>query len=212
MSITTLILCGGQGTRLRPVIGDTLPKCLAPIAGRPFLFYVLDYLYAQGVRKFVFCTGFEGEQVQIVTEALWLKSKELHWSHESTPLGTGGALWLARAYCDTDPVLGVNGDTLCKFDLEYLLRRHKEGGRAMTTLCTPEGVSTGVHVRSKAYLNSLAPPDGPYNLLPDRELEEIGVCQCLYEAEEFLDIGTPERYRGAEETLKRWGVIDARSV
>lgn len=48
-----IILAGGLGTRLRSVVSD-LPKCMAPVAGRPFLFYVINYLQSQGVEKFIF--------------------------------------------------------------------------------------------------------------------------------------------------------------
>jgi len=61
--ITAAILCGGLGTRLRPVVGKELPKCLAPIKDKPFLFYVLDRLFEQGVRRIVFCLGHGSKKV-----------------------------------------------------------------------------------------------------------------------------------------------------
>ncbi len=48
-----IILAGGLGTRLRDAVPD-LPKCMAPVAGRPFLFYVINYLRSQGIEKFIF--------------------------------------------------------------------------------------------------------------------------------------------------------------
>ena len=38
-----IILAGGLGTRLRSVVSE-LPKCMAPVAGKPFLHYVIDHL------------------------------------------------------------------------------------------------------------------------------------------------------------------------
>ena len=55
-----IILAGGMGTRLRPSVPD-LPKCLAPVAGRPFLSYLIDYLIQQGVEKFIFALGYKHE-------------------------------------------------------------------------------------------------------------------------------------------------------
>jgi D-glycero-alpha-D-manno-heptose 1-phosphate guanylyltransferase len=47
---TAIILAGGLGTRLRSVVND-LPKCMAPVNGKPFLTYVLDYLITQNISK-----------------------------------------------------------------------------------------------------------------------------------------------------------------
>lgn len=48
-----IILAGGLGTRLREAVPD-LPKCMAPVAGRPFLFHVINYLRLQGIERFIF--------------------------------------------------------------------------------------------------------------------------------------------------------------
>ena len=53
---TAIILAGGLGTRLRAAVPD-LPKPMAPIAGRPFLEYLLDYWAAQGIRRFILSVG-----------------------------------------------------------------------------------------------------------------------------------------------------------
>ena len=54
---TAIILAGGLGTRLRAAVPD-LPKPMAPIAGRPFLEYLLDYWAAQGIRRFILSVGY----------------------------------------------------------------------------------------------------------------------------------------------------------
>ena len=56
------MLCGGRGERLRPLT-DTLPKPMVDINGKPFLFYLLDQLSAQGVKRFVLLTGYLGESI-----------------------------------------------------------------------------------------------------------------------------------------------------
>ncbi|HEY4155494.1 MAG TPA: NTP transferase domain-containing protein, partial [Puia sp.] len=48
-----IVLAGGLGTRLKSVVPD-LPKCLAPVAGRPFLEYLLACYRKQGIRRFIF--------------------------------------------------------------------------------------------------------------------------------------------------------------
>ena len=58
-----IVLAGGLGTRLRNAVPD-LPKCMAPVAGRPFLFYVINYLRSQGIEKFIFSLGYRHEVIE----------------------------------------------------------------------------------------------------------------------------------------------------
>ena len=58
-----IILAGGMGTRLRPVVSD-IPKPMAPVCGRPFLEYLLDQLRAYGVERAVLATGYRHEVVE----------------------------------------------------------------------------------------------------------------------------------------------------
>src|SRR5881296_2642669 len=99
-----------MGTRLRPRFGD-LPKPLAPLGGRPFLAWQLEWLRANGVRDAVLCAGYGAQRIQ---ETLGDGSRlglRLTYSVEPEPLGTGGALRLA-AWAVDGPCLVLNGDTL----------------------------------------------------------------------------------------------------
>ena len=58
-----IILAGGLGTRLQPVVSD-VPKCMAPVAGKPFLHYVLDFLQNSGVQHFVISVGYLHEMIE----------------------------------------------------------------------------------------------------------------------------------------------------
>ena len=60
--IDTVILAGGLGTRLQPVLKDK-PKCLAPINGRPFIDILLDNCIDQGLKKFILCVGYLRAQI-----------------------------------------------------------------------------------------------------------------------------------------------------
>ena len=62
-ALDALILCGGLGTRLREVVTDR-PKGLAEIRGRPFLDLLIDELARQGLKRFILCTGYRGEQIE----------------------------------------------------------------------------------------------------------------------------------------------------
>src|SRR5258708_24754201 len=110
-----IILAGGLGTRLRNTVPD-LPKCMAPVAGRPFLFYVINYLRSQGIEKFIFSLGYKHE---VIRQYLWDEFSTLKHdcSVEEEPLGTGGAIQLACTKTTDENVLIANGDTLFTIDI-----------------------------------------------------------------------------------------------
>jgi len=104
-----IILAGGLGTRLRAVVSD-VPKPLAPIAGRPFLHWLLDGLSRQGLTRVVLATGYMAGTIRDVIGETHAGMAILH-SEETTPLGTGGALYAALAQCEGERVFLLNGDT-----------------------------------------------------------------------------------------------------
>jgi D-glycero-alpha-D-manno-heptose 1-phosphate guanylyltransferase len=113
-----IILAGGLGTRLKEAVPD-LPKSMAPVAGQPFLSYVIRHLLSQGIERFIFSLGYKHE---IVKEFLDKNFSYLNYQCviEDQPLGTGGAIKFALSVSTHHDVLIVNGDTLFKIDLEKL--------------------------------------------------------------------------------------------
>ena len=85
-----IILAGGLGTRLRPRVQD-VPKPIAPIAGRPFLCWLLDRLAQQDFHRIVLSVGYGKTKI---IEALGSRygNIELVYAVEDVPLGTGGAI------------------------------------------------------------------------------------------------------------------------
>ena len=127
-----IVLAGGLGTRLRSALPDT-PKCLAPVAERPFLFHVINYWRTQGVEKFIFSLGYKHEQIQEYLSNYFptLSRNEVI---EEEPLGTGGALIRTLKSCEQPHVLVLNGDTLFKGDLHRAARLHQEQSATCTLL------------------------------------------------------------------------------
>ena len=120
------VLAGGFGTRLQSRFGD-LPKPLAPLGGRPLLERQIEWLAGHGVREVVLCTGYGAGRVQ---EALGDGSRfgvRLFYSVESEPLGTAGALRLARGHL-VGASLVLNGDTLAPCPPWALERARWESG------------------------------------------------------------------------------------
>ncbi|MEX1118736.1 MAG: nucleotidyltransferase family protein, partial [Terrimicrobiaceae bacterium] len=103
------ILVGGMGTRLRGVVDD-VPKPLAPVLGRPFLFYQLDMLALRGARSVTLCCGYKADLVREMTGTSWLGMMLQH-SVETEPLGTAGALALAGPFLTSPHVVVMNGDS-----------------------------------------------------------------------------------------------------
>ncbi len=127
-----IILAGGLGTRLRSVVSD-FPKCMAPVAGKPFLHFVVEYLLSQGVDKFIFSVGYKSETIiDYVNDQYHML--DVQFSIEEEPLGTGGAIKLACELATEKNVLILNGDTLFKIDIEKLVAFHNLN-RADCTLC-----------------------------------------------------------------------------
>ena len=91
--VQAIILAGGFGTRLRTVVSD-LPKCMAPVAGKPFLYYVIEHLQKQGVKKFIFSLGYMSEAIQTFLQENY-STLDYQLSIEQEPLGTGGAIYKA---------------------------------------------------------------------------------------------------------------------
>lgn len=119
-----IILAGGLGTRLRSVVHDK-PKCMAPVNGKPFLFYVINYLQKSGIEKFIFSVGYMHEAIEEYLQKNY-SSLDYKISFESEPLGTGGGIRLACEKAVSQNVLACNGDTLFKIDLQELSNFHKE--------------------------------------------------------------------------------------
>lgn len=119
-AVTAVILAGGLGTRLRSQVADR-PKALAPIAGRPFLAYLLDRLARAGLRQAVICTGHLGEQIERAFGSAY-ESLALVYSREPEPLGTGGALRLALPHLAGEACLVLNGDSYLAADLPAFIR------------------------------------------------------------------------------------------
>jgi D-glycero-alpha-D-manno-heptose 1-phosphate guanylyltransferase len=117
-----IILAGGFGTRLQKILGE-IPKSMAPVAGRPFLEYLLDYLILNGANKFVLSVGYRSEVI-IEHFGSAYRGVEIDYAVEEEPLGTGGGIKLALGKCHDDHVLALNGDTLFLADLKDFYSKH----------------------------------------------------------------------------------------
>ena len=227
-----IVLAGGKGTRLAPVISH-VPKPLAPVFERPFLDYLIDHLAGSGaVSRIVLALGHLSDKVvqhyQANPAAL-----PLDYSIEAEPLGTGGALLHALDQVESDAVLVCNGDSIVAADIFKLLDQHRASGAAATlTLVTVSDVArygsvhvqgnhitklveksarggfgfinAGLYVFKKARLSEFA--SGPCSLERDLlpRMVDAGEVRAFMANGPFLDIGLPETYSAAEKFFDDW--------
>ncbi len=119
---TAIILAGGFGTRLKDVIVD-LPKPMAPVNGRPFLDYQLDYLGKNGITKVCLSVGHLSQKI-ISHYGSAYKGIELSYAIEQEPLGTGGGIRLALENMAVANVLVLNGDSFFELDILAFYTQH----------------------------------------------------------------------------------------
>jgi D-glycero-alpha-D-manno-heptose 1-phosphate guanylyltransferase len=135
MSKEAIILAGGLGTRLRSAVPD-LPKCMAPVAGKPFLHYVIGYLLKEGVDSIIFSLGYMHEVIEDFVKKNYPRLS-VQFSIESEPLGTGGAIKHACGKAAEENVLVLNGDTMFKVNVNKLFHFHQSMHAACTLALKP---------------------------------------------------------------------------
>jgi mannose-1-phosphate guanylyltransferase len=140
--VQALVLAGGEGTRLRPLTYTT-PKPVMPLAGRPFLTFMLDWAHAHRVDEVILSCGFLSDDVKQVLGDIY-DGMRLRYVVEEEPLGTAGPVRLALDEGVLEERLFVlNGDVLTDIDLTAELREHeRRGARATLALYPVEDTSS----------------------------------------------------------------------
>ncbi|MDP8211894.1 MAG: nucleotidyltransferase family protein [Candidatus Zapsychrus exili] len=228
--ITAVVLCGGQGSRLKSVTGQT-PKVMAEFGQEPFLNFILNYLQEQGIRNIVLCTGYKADILENYYEAN-NQGLNIRFSKEDKPLGTGGALKNAIKMIESDPCFVLNGDSLCEVDLKALLDSYykketiaelsvskvdnaedygsivlNEENRIMAfeekQSAENRYVNAGVYCISKRAFD-LMPEQDKFSLEVDYFPKLVSKDFYGFVVDnKFYDIGTPERFNEAQRKIRR---------
>ncbi len=225
-----VILAGGRGARLGEV-ARTVPKPLVAVGGIPFVEHLIWNLQRHGIRRVVLSIGHLGHQFRECFGDGSRHGVRISYIAEKDPAGTGGALKLAGA-CLEDAFWVLNGDTL--FDIDYfdlarllqengtdvaLALRHVENAERYGSIVLEEGrirkfrekaargpgvVNGGVYAMRRSVLEHVTklPCSLETDVLP---VLAVGgrVAGKTYDGF-FIDIGTPESLRDAQESLPRW--------
>jgi glucose-1-phosphate cytidylyltransferase len=152
--VPVVILCGGQGTRIRDV-SESLPKPMLPIGGYPILWHIMRIYAAHGYRRFVLALGYKSwvikeyflnlkymhgdfhirfkDPVQI---DLLADRQPLDWSVTFAETGelsqTGARVLACERYVDTEDFMVTYGDGVADVDVLALHRFHEAHGRLGT--------------------------------------------------------------------------------
>ncbi len=229
-----LILAGGEGTRLRPLT-YTVAKPVLPLAGRPHIAYVIDWLARHGVDDVIVSCGHLAEGMRKSLNELE-PGVRIRFAEEPDARGTAGAIRFA------DDMLGdrffvLNGDVLCDLDLTAQIEQHERTGARATIALYPvkdptgyglvhrhedgeiteflekpepdeidtDEINAGAYLLERSVLDEI-PPD--QNVSIEREVFPKLIGNGLYGSRQegyWIDIGTPDRFLEAN-----WDILEGR--
>jgi glucose-1-phosphate cytidylyltransferase len=134
-----LILCGGRGTRLQEHT-QAIPKPLVEIGGEPILWHVMQIYAAQGIRRFVLCTGYRGDLIErFVRDREWPARVEVTCLDTGLDTPTGGRIHRAAGALGGLPFCATYADGVADIDLRTLVEYHRaHGDLATMTVVRPE--------------------------------------------------------------------------
>jgi D-glycero-alpha-D-manno-heptose 1-phosphate guanylyltransferase len=233
-----VILCGGLGTRLKNIVKD-VPKVMAPVNGRPFLDFIIQQLNDQGAARVILCTGYQADLIENYYREHYF-GVTIDFSREIQPLGTGGALKNAHAAVSSDPFFVFNGDSFLPVDLNAFLDFHRKKNALASILVSPTSkaadfgslemdasdqvisfrekildaqkplVNAGIYCFDRTIFEYM-PEEEKFSLENDFFPSLVGEKFYGYRTDqEFIDIGTPERYRSVKETFKKGKSLEDR--
>ncbi|MDC0190307.1 sugar phosphate nucleotidyltransferase [Rhodospirillales bacterium] len=226
-NIDVIILAGGLGTRLSPVLNGK-PKLLAPICGEPYIEFILKWLLSFGVRRIILALGYLASDVEEYLKSNQKDGIEIVCSVEPEPLGTAGGLAKASDYIQGTLALVMNGDSFVDADLCKLIDLHKSSASDATIICTriansrhygsvkitEDGIVTSFEekpsVNSSNLINAgiyavngklIQRVKGVKSGSLERDVFQqipLGGLNAISGKFDFLDIGTPEDYNRAD--------------
>lgn len=142
--IPVVILCGGQGMRLRELT-ETVPKPLVPVGDMPLVLHLMKIYAHYGFKKFILLLGYKGEQIKNYFTSAEFKANNPDFDVSFVDTGentqTGGRIKRAEKEINSQTFFANYCDGLSDINLHALLEHHKKMGRIATL--------TGVHPMSR---------------------------------------------------------------
>ncbi len=119
-----VILCGGEGKRLRPLT-SVMPKPLLTLDGVSVLKNIIRLLHENGIEEAAITLGYKGEMIKEALGGSFL-GVELTYYTENEPLGSAGGVKRLAAYLSEDDFIVISGDADCDFDLKNAVEYRRQ--------------------------------------------------------------------------------------
>ena len=194
--IDVLILCGGQGSRIRHLLPVGYPKCMADVNGTPFVDILIEKLTSAGFDRLVFLAAYGGDVLDgYLRDKYAGPGNQWLTVMQREQLGTGGAVLNAEFAVESDPFFVANGDTWTDFDLASMADCHVQTNGLATVAVDGNMRNCGVFVFSKRIFEAMREMDRPFStedLFAELGRRHETVNFYYVEKPEFHDIGTPE--------------------
>ncbi len=131
VSMKVCIMCGGEGTRLRPLTFER-PKPCIPIVNRPSIQHLVSHLSNLGFNEVVITLGYMGSSIEQALGDGSLYGVDITYVHEKVKMGTAGSVKNAQQYLDGQPFLVVGGDHVTDLNVLEFYREHRRGNHIAT--------------------------------------------------------------------------------
>ena len=125
------ILCGGTGTRLRPLTFER-PKPSIPILNKPSVGHLVEHLSKNGFNEIVITLGYMGEVIENYLGDGSLFGVDIKYVYEKEKMGTAGSVKNAEKYLEGQPFLVVGGDHVLNLNLRELYEFHNRTDSMVT--------------------------------------------------------------------------------
>lgn len=133
IDVPVVIMAGGRGVRLDPFT-KVLPKPLIPIGDKPVIEQIMDRFVNYHVKQFYVSVNYRSNMIRAYFQDND-SNKNIHFFEEGQPLGTAGSLSMLKDKINSTFIVS-NCDILVEANYADLLKFHKEGGYAITLVCS----------------------------------------------------------------------------
>lgn len=227
LPIDAVLMAGGKGERLRPLTEKT-PKPLLPLGDKPIVDYIVEHIASFGIKNISVTTNYLHEQIEEHFEKP-VGDVMVRTVLEPRFLGTIGSILFVEEF-HNDTVLLMNSDAITDLDLEKFYLHFKEHGADMSIAAIPYDISVPYGIFELDGRNVKGVLEKPtYNYyansgiyLIKRECLDLIPKDTFFNATDFmemliskghkviryplngtwLDIGSPQEYRKAQEIVK----------
>lgn len=131
-----IIMAGGEGTRLKPVSGDT-PKPLVSFCGRPVMEHIVRLLRKNGISDICAALKYRPEDIENYFGDGKDFGVKMQYRIETDALGTAGGVKNCSDFYGDEDFLVISGDAICDFDLKSLLEAHEKHSPAVSIALYP---------------------------------------------------------------------------